>query len=61
MTIEVPPNLIGRVEAFVAEVVGKETDPTEVAALRKIALETLVLRGLRYSHELNQPKGDRRR
>jgi hypothetical protein len=52
MTIEVPPSLLPRVEAFIAEVVGKETDPAEVEACRKIALHALLQRGLVMSEDL---------
>ncbi len=59
MTIEVPPNLQPAVEAFVSEVVGSEKDPEEVAACRRIALVTLIQRGLRATEEMKRKEARR--
>lgn len=59
MTIEVPPNMIARVEAFVAEVVGDETDPVQIEACRKIALVTLIQRGLYLAGDMKRKDGRR--
>jgi hypothetical protein len=56
MTIDVPPNLEGQVESFIAEVIGDETEPKEVAACRRIAVYALIQRGLRATHEMKTRK-----